>query len=175
MKRRKYVYNTAIILSILRLFFQSTLFGLLVLMFIPIPWLPNSTEEAQIFDKNPYLVEIGYLISFMIGFLIVLSIFDIVANIYLKRNTNRISKVLSILMIVSPSAFIFYITILILYSAGFNSLEVNSSGISEASVISGILLFSIIPILSLLLTIVIALIQNGIVLKDDSEVGSFVE
>lgn len=169
MKRIKCVYNTAVILSILQLFFQSTLLGFAVLMFIPIPWLPNTVGEQLIFDQHPYLVEMGYLISFLIGILVVLSILDIAVNVYLKRNRNRCSRLLSILMVVSPSGFIFYNIVLTLYLEGFNTFEVNSANASGSSVLMGILFFSIIPILSLVVSVLIAMIQNGIVLNDSSE------
>lgn len=169
MKRIKILYNTAIVLSILQLFLQSTLFGLAILMFTPFPWLPISVEEQLIFDQHPYLAEMGYLVSFLIVFLIVLSILDIAVNVYLKRNTNRVSRSLSILMVIPPPVFIFYITTLTFYIVGFSEFEVTNVNSSGTNVLLSILISSIIPILSLVVGVFIALIQNGIILYDSSE------
>jgi len=168
-KKVRIIYNIAIFLSVLQFLFQSTVGGLMILMFFPIPWLPNSVDENAIFIQNSFLVELGYTICFLIIFLFLLSIIEIALNVFMKRKSNRLSRLLSILMIIPPFVFIFYYTILVLYSVSFRSLETLNSHTSGSTVLMSLLLFSFISIMNLIISVVVAMIQNNIILSSSHQ------
>ena len=167
MKKINLINTTALILSILQFLYQIFFGTMIVVVGFPFPFDPHLEEPYRsLFEQYPLYKDLGNLIFSLIIWMLILSLVVVILNfvMMLKKKLNR--KLLSSILLIPPILLLIYAILLTTYLVIGEYYADPSVSIPIFDLIGLTLFFSLIYLLNLFASILVALIHHKIIFKN---------
>jgi hypothetical protein len=167
MKKINIINTTALILSILQLYYHVVIGTLFVIVGIPFPDDLGLQDEFKIlFDQHPFFNDLGLFVHHILFPLMILAVVVVILNFVMMLSKTINKKKISTLLMIPPFLFIAYAILLAVFVTMLSFYLDPSLPISIPEVIAGTTLFSTMYLLNLGISILVALIYHKRIFKE---------
>jgi len=167
MKKINIINTTALILSILQLYYHVVIGTLFVIIGIPFPDDLGLQDEFKIlFDQHPFFNDLGLFVHHILFPLMILAVVVVILNFVMMLSKTINKKKISTLLMIPPFLFMAYAILLAVFVTMLSFYLDPSLPISIPEVIAGTTLFSTMYLLNLGISILVALIYHKGIFKE---------
>ncbi len=167
MKKINIINTTALILSILQLYYHVVIGTLFVIIGIPFPDDLGLQDEFKIlFDQHPFFNDLGLFVHHILFPLMILAVVVVILNFVMMLSKTINKKKISTLLMIPPFLFMAYAILLAVFVTMLSFYLDPSLPISIPEVIAGTTLFSTMYLLNLGISILVALIYHKRIFKE---------